>query len=433
MESMNKIIASSLAFTKQKQFSNPFFKNTVLSIIGSGLNVILLGAYFVVLARALGPKEYGAFAAVLALSRIFSFFASWGYGNILIKNVSRDPSKFQAYWGICLLIILIGGLSLTLVVLAISKVMLHLSISVAAIVFISFSDLIFAGILALSQQAYLSFDNMLRYMQLQSGASAFRLAGAIFMMVTVREPSVLSWSILYLITGIIPSIFGLALVNKELGRYIFGMKIVKAEILEGFYFSVSQSSQTVYNDIDKTLLASMASLEVAGLYTAAYRFIDFTFTPINGLLISSYANFFRHGWDGVRGSLNWAKKIILWAGAYGLLAAIGLYFIAGLLPFFLGSAYNETAVILRWLAPIIIFKSVELLIANILTGSGHQGVRTSIQLILALVNFLVTIWLIQLYGWFGAVLASLGTEVLAVASFSIGVLVLLRKPKIGQI
>jgi O-antigen/teichoic acid export membrane protein len=270
-------------------------------------------------------------------------------------------------------------------------------------------------------------------MQLQAGASAFRLAGAIFMMATVRAPSVLSWSVLYLITGIIPSIFGIALVNKELGRYIFGMKIVKAEILEGFYFSVSQSSQTIYNDIDKTLLASMASLEVAGLYTAAYRFIDFTFTPISGLLISSYANFFRHGVDGVRSSLNWSKKIILWAGAYGLLAAIALYFISGLLPFFLGSAYNETAVILRWLAPLILFKSVELLIANILTGSGHQGVRTSIQLFLALENFLVTIWLIQLYGWFGAVLASLTTEALAVALFSIGVLVLLRKPKLGQI
>lgn len=428
---MNKIIASSLEISKRKPLNKGFVKNTVLSILGSGLNVLLLGIYFVVLARALGPKEYGAFAAVLALSRILSFFASWGYGNILIKNVSRDPSKFQAYWGICLLIVLVGGLSLTLVVLAIAKALLHLSIPIAAIVFISFSDLIFAGILALSQQAYLSFDNMLRYMEIQTGASAFRLAGAIFMMVTIREPSVLSWSVLYLFTGIIPAIFGIALVNRELGRYIFGMKIVKAEILEGFYFSVSQSSQTIYNDIDKTLLASMATLEVTGLYSAAYRFVDFSFTPISGLLISSYANFFRHGVEGIRGSLNWARKIILWASAYGLLAAMLLYFISGLIPLVLGSAYNETSVILRWLTPIIVFKSVELLIANILTGAGHQGARTLIQFGLAIVNFVGTVWLIQLYGWFGAALASIGTEVLAVAAFSIVVLVLLKKQKNG--
>jgi hypothetical protein len=125
-------------------------------------------------------------------------------------------------------------------------------------------------------------------MQLQAGASAFRLAGAIFMMATVRAPSVLSWSVLYLITGIIPSIFGIALVNKELGRYIFGMKIVKAEILEGFYFSVSQSSQTIYNDIDKTLLASMASLEVAGLYTAAHRFYIHSHKRVINLVLCEF-------------------------------------------------------------------------------------------------------------------------------------------------
>jgi O-antigen/teichoic acid export membrane protein len=428
---MNKIIASSSRISKRIHFNEPFIKNTALSIFGTGLNVLLLGVYFVVLARALGPKEYGAFAAVLALSRIFTSYSGWGYGNILIKNVSRDPSKFQAYWGICNLFVLGGGLTLTLLVLLIAKVFLHLSISIAAIVLISLSDLIFAAILALCQQAYLSFDKMSRYMQLQSGGSALRLAGAVLMMVIVREPSVLSWSILYFITGMVPTIIGIALVNRELGRYTFGMKVIKAEILEGFYFSVSQSSQTIYNDIDKTLLASMATLEVAGLYTAAYRFLDFSFTPISGLLISSYANFFRQGENGIRGSVNWAKKIILWASAYGFLAAFVLYFISGLLPFVLGSAYAETAVILRWLSPMIIFRSVELLIANILTGSGHQGVRTSIQLGLALVNFVGTIWLIQLYGWFGAVVASLGTEVLAVASFSILVLILLRKQKNG--
>jgi O-antigen/teichoic acid export membrane protein len=431
MKSMKTFFAKLLEKPRRKLFRSVFVKNTALSIGGSGLNVIVLGFYFVVLARTLGPKEYGAFAAILALSRIFGSFASWGYGNILIKNVSRDPNRFQAYWGICLLIVLVGGFSLTLVVLAISKIFLHLGIPIIAIILISITDLLFAGILALSQQAYLSVDKMLRYVQIQSGASVFRLAGAILMMLVVKAPSVMSWSLLYFFTGMIPAILGIALVNRELGRYIFGMKITKAEILEGFYFSVSQSSLTIYNDIDKTLLASMTTLEITGLYTAAYRFIDFSLTPISGLLVSSYANFFRQGAAGIRGSLNWARKIILWASSYGFLAALVLYFMSGLIPLVLGTAYNETAEILRWLSPLIIFKSVELLIANILTGAGHQGIRTAIQMSLALVNFLATFLLIPHYGWLGAVLASIGTEALAVASFSIAVLILLRKQKIG--
>jgi O-antigen/teichoic acid export membrane protein len=367
--------------------------------------------------------------AILALSRIFGSFASWGYGNILIKNVSRDPSRFREYWGTCLIILMVGGFSSTLLVLAISKVFLRLSIPIPAILLIASSDLVFAGVIALSQQAYLSFDKMFRYVQLQSGASAFRLAGAILLLITVREPSVFSWSILYFLTGMAPSIFGVILVNRELGRYIFKVKMIRSEILEGFYFSVSQSSQSIYNDIDKTLLASMISLEMAGLYTAAYRFVDFSFSPISGLLVSSYANFFRHGAHGIRGSFSWARKIIPWASAYGLLASFLLYFVSKLLPLFLGPAYSQTTEILRWLSPLIVFKSVELLIANILTGAGYQGVRTTIQLSLAILNIVTTIWMISLYGWFGAVLASVGNAGLAVLSFSIAVLILSTRQK----
>jgi len=78
LKAMIKKLGSLLESTKQKLLCNAFVKNTALSIGGSGLNVIFLGLYFVVLARALGPKEYGAFAAILALSRILGSFASWG-------------------------------------------------------------------------------------------------------------------------------------------------------------------------------------------------------------------------------------------------------------------------------------------------------------------------------------------------------------------
>lgn len=426
---MRNIIPIRITISKEGIRQSSFIKNTALSIGGVSLHVLLLGIYFVVLARALGPTDYGAFAATLTLSRIFGSFASWGYGNILIKNASREPARFREYWGLCLIIALCGGSFFTTLVLVISKLVLQLSISGLSILMIASSDLIFAGIIALIQQAYLSFDRLPRYVQLQNGASAFRLCGAILMLFTIDKPSVSVWSILYFVTGLIPCIVGVGLVNKELGRWIFKWKISRAEFFEGFYFSVSQSSQGIYNDIDKTLLASMTTLELAGLYTAAYRFIDFSYAPISGLLISSYANFFRRGVHGITGSLAWALRIIPWATAYGLLAALGLYLISGFIPFLLGSVYDETVSIVRWLAPLIIFKSVELLIANILTGAGYQGVRTAIQLGLAVLSFLATIWLISVIGWLGAIFASLGSSILAVLSFSVAVFILSRKQK----
>lgn len=406
-----------------------FLNNTILSISGKGLNIAVQGLYFILLARGLGPNEYGAFAAVLALSRVFSAFATWGYGNILIKNVSRNPNKFPSYWGAGVLITCICGGCFTILTLVISKFYIHLSLSIVAIVLISTTDLILSGLQSLCQQAYQSFDKMNRVVQIQNTTSVFRLIGMVSLILIIKFPTATSWSYLYFLTGFIPSVCAVFLVNKELGYFKFGVDIRKEEFLEGFYFSVSKASHSLYNDIDKTLLASMASVEITGLYSAAYRFIDFSFAPIDGLLTSAYTNYFKHGKNGVKGGVNWALKLIPWSATYGLLASILLFSLAGLIPFFIGPSYQETAVILKWLSPIIFFKSIQYLVADVLTGSDHQFVRTIIQLSVALENFIVTVWLIPIYGWLGAAIASVTSDALAVIVYSFVVFIMIKRER----
>lgn len=406
-----------------------FVRNTASAILGTGLNVFVQGIYFLVLARALGPREYGAYAAVLALSRILNTFSSWGYGDILVKNASRDPGKFRAYWGLALLITMVGGVFSTLLVFVVSKVILNLTIPPTAIILICLADLLLGKTVSLCQQAYQAFEKMTRYAQVQAGLSILRLLGAISMGLFIPAPTALSWALLYFLTSVPPSIFGVSLVNRELGRFSFGSRMDTREILQGFYFSVSQGSQTMDDDIDKTLLASLSTLEITGFYTVAYRLIDFSLTPIRGLLASAYANSFKAGTAGIKGSLKWALALLPWASAFGLVASISLFALANLVPLFLGAAYNETALILRWLSPIVLFKSLQGLIADALTGSGHQGIRTGIHLGIASLNLWLCLWLIPAYSWFGAALASLASDGLAIVLFVIAALVLLAQEK----
>ena len=67
------------------------------------------------------------------------------------------------------------------------------------------------------------------------------------------------------------------------------------EFVEGLYFSTSLSAQNIYNDIDKTMLARMATLDAVGIYAAAYRLIDVAFIPVRSLLYAGYTDFFRAG------------------------------------------------------------------------------------------------------------------------------------------
>jgi O-antigen/teichoic acid export membrane protein len=81
--------------------------------------------------------------------------------------------------------------------------------------------------------------------------------------------------------------------------------------------------------------------------------------------------------------------------------------IAPLLPLLLGPEYQEAVSAVRWLSLLPLLKAVHYFGADALTGAGHQGVRTGIQIGIAVVNLLLNLWLIPLYSWRGAALATL--------------------------
>ena len=74
-----------------------------------------------------------------------------------------------------------------------------------------------------------------------------------------------------------------------------GFRLSRPEFKEGFYFAVSQASQTIYNDLDKTMLVRLGGLEATGIYGAAYRIVDVSFAPVGALTQATLARFFRHG------------------------------------------------------------------------------------------------------------------------------------------
>ena len=47
-------------------------------MLGNGLKLVIQAVYFVIIARSLGPEQYGAFVAVVAIAAILSPFCGFG-------------------------------------------------------------------------------------------------------------------------------------------------------------------------------------------------------------------------------------------------------------------------------------------------------------------------------------------------------------------
>ncbi|ABF41587.1 polysaccharide biosynthesis protein [Candidatus Koribacter versatilis Ellin345] len=379
-------------------------------MIGSRTARTLVTAlYFILLARSLGSDGYGAFTAACAIIGIVSPFASLGTGNVLVQYVARNREEFPVRWGHCLLVTLISGVLLTAVVLVIVPLALTHGVPLPLIACIAIAELIFARLLDAAAMAFQAFERLAVTGWIILALSVSRLLAASLLLHT-RHATAVHWSVLYLASTVVPAVIALCYVARELGAPRFGRWTTPRDLLTGLYFSVSQAAQTVYNDIDKAMLARLSGLAAAGIYAAAYRIIDAAFSPVLSVLAATYAGFFRHGQQGLQSSSAFARRIMPRTFLYSLFAASLLWVAAPYLPFIIGPQFNDSVWVLRWLSPLLVLRNLHYLAADSLTGAGYQSTRTLLQLLVAALNIGLNIALLPRYSWRGAVWTSLASD-----------------------
>jgi len=395
--------------------------------LGQGMRQLLRAAYFLIIPRALGVDQYGLFVGVTSLAAVLAPFASLGIGNLLIKNVSRNHNIFREYWGNSILVSVVSGSALIALMMMLSRFFLSTGISWLLVFLVGISDLLFAKILDVGAQAFQAFDSLGKTAWLNVLASLSRVFCALTLVVFHHHPDAMLWTWLYLTATILTTSVAVWWVNKTLGSPYLNLRRIKPEMVEGLFFSVSLSSQSIYNDIDKTMLVQLSTFDAAGIYAAAYRLVDVAFLPIRSVLWAAYPTFFRHGNAGLNASVKFARRLVPRVGVWSLIACLGLFFVAPLVPRLLGPEYARSATALRWLSPLPLLKTLHYFVADSLTGAGFQGVRTGIQVGVAVLNVLLNFWLIPLYSWKGAAWSSLASDATLAATLWLVALILCRQ------
>ena len=396
--------------------ANDLARNTGWMLFSQGLCLFIQAAYFVIIARSLGVQQYGAFIAAVAFTQILSPFVGFGGGNLLVKYVCRDKAHFPVYWGNLLFMTLASGLAAIALVVAAAKLALPPSIPLAVIVSVSFAELLFSRLTDCAGMAFQSIEQLSVTAQLNIWSAGSRLIGIGTLAAVLKHPAARHWAFVYLLTTIFSAALGLAWVRTKLGRPRLALRGTKADFIEGLYFSVSISAQSIYNDIDKTMLGRLATLDATGIYAVAYRLTDVAFIPVRSLLSAAYPGFFRTGQKGVKESLRYMRPLLSKSACYSVFASVCLVIFAPVVSRVFGSRYAGTVEALRWLAPLPFLRTVHYFFADSLTGAGYQRLRTILQVCVAAGNILVNFWLIPVYSWRGAAWSSLASDGLLAVS-----------------
>jgi O-antigen/teichoic acid export membrane protein len=318
---------------------------------------------------------------------------------------------FAESLGNLLAVTLLSGLVLSALLVPVCLVVLPRAITPAIVIILLASNVLVVPYVGVAGVAFWSLERLGWTAALNVLASLMHLIG-IAVVVVLHRPTLMAWSVAYLLTSIFSSMVALGCVFRLLGTPTLRLRRIRDELWEGFNFSVGLSAQTIYNDIDKTMLARLGTLEGTGIYGAAYRLIDVAFLPVGALLSAAYPGFFRHGKDGIHATMHYGRGLLKRIIPYSLCVSAAVLVGAPVVPWILGHEYVEVTEALRWLAVLPVLKTLHYFIGDSLTGAGHLGLRSLIQVGVAVFNILVNFWVIPAYGWRGAAWSSIASDAL---------------------
>ncbi|HKT51915.1 MAG TPA: oligosaccharide flippase family protein, partial [Candidatus Angelobacter sp.] len=235
--------------------SSQIVRNATWMLSGHGFQLLGRMGYFIIIAHSLGPAGYGSFVACTALIGTMSPFASCGTGHVMIKYVARNRSVLSVYLGNALLVTVASGSVLTLFALVLRPYVLPASSTSAMLIAVAIADLFSMEMSNICLQVFLALEQGRRFSHLMAFSTGVRFLAAI--MLVAVGPTAAHWAYLYAASAVVATATGIAAVSRCCALPRFQLNLFFPSVREGFHFATSLASQSVYNDIDKTMLARL--------------------------------------------------------------------------------------------------------------------------------------------------------------------------------
>src|SRR5262249_14817951 len=234
-----EVSASAVASTA---LTDRLIANTAWMCLRSGLRILLHGAYFVIVARVLGAAGYGEFIAAAALAAMLAPFGSLGTGNLLVRNVSRDPSAMADSWSTALVTTAVSGLLLTMSLVTVAAYALA-GTAVLLVVLVGMADLLFGQFSDICGKAFQAQQRLDVTAGLDTVLSAAKVLAALGLFVTVASPTPVTWAAFYAGANAVAAAVSVGVVYASHGHLPLKFHVSVRAAREGLFFALSQWAQ----------------------------------------------------------------------------------------------------------------------------------------------------------------------------------------------
>jgi O-antigen/teichoic acid export membrane protein len=257
-----------------------------------------------------------------------------------------------------------------------------------------------------------AFEKMRVTAAINTLTNLLRVLVAITLLIYLRHASAFQWAVAALIVSFCAVSVALVLVREHFGKPVFSLSLMEKRSGEGLIYAISSSAGNIYTDFDKVLLGHFGMNTANGVYSMAFKAVSAFCMPIRSIHNAAFPRVFCKAKDGATGTGAYIVRILKRTAPLSLLMAAILWFTAPILPHLLGPSFAESTSALRWLCLLPLTRAFQWSAGDALTGAGLQRYRLGTQIVAAMFNLSMNLYLIPRHGWLGAAWSSVATDAL---------------------
>jgi len=387
--------------------------NVYWATLGKVVNIssgILVG---VLVARYLGPTQFGVMNYVISYVTLFSVFSNFGMDSIEIRELAKDPEKQNAVLGTAFTMRLILSF-LTVIAVLMTSLVFEVNGETMVMIWIYSFSLILSSFNIVKNY----FTSILQNEYVVKTEILRNLIGAGIKVILLLFHAPLLWFVIastfdFVIIGGGYLVSYKAKVGKT-RKWYFDTNTAKLLLKESFPLMLSGSAIIIYQRIDQVMISKMIDEKSNGYFSVAARFIEFAiFIPniisqtVAPLLVQNYHKNINEYYKKRQYFLN----LLTWSGiALSFILSASAY---GIVMLLFGEEYYPAVTVLQIMA----FKSLG---SSLFASSSQIIITEGIHMWSAIRNIIalavcigLNLWLIPVWGINGSAVASVLTVLFA--------------------
>lgn len=391
--------------------NGPIARATIRTSFVLGLRLVVQAGTLLLVARMLGPEQFGAFAGVAALAVLMGAFSTFGTHLVLLGEVAKQAVRRNQILIYAAPTALLCGTALFFIFVLICINVFNIKqVPINVIVCIGLAEFVFLPLFTLPATEQLGLGKTARSQLLSTMPLALRTlwAGAVLLIAPSNPLALFSYG--YLISAVLAIVFVGWYIPSAWGAVSQWRLPTAPQLRHSAGYAAIALTNIAPSELDKALAAKLLPLGAAGLYAASTRAVAAVTLPVMAMMLAALPRLFRDS----EASSNQSKRFLRWlfiAGSlYGLMIAAVLWLVAPLFEQLFGSKYEGISDTLRWLCLAAPALGLRMAAGNTLMALGKPWLRTGFELVGILALVITAIFFTQIYGTTGMSVALISAE-----------------------